>query len=68
MVPTGQGDEREDIERELERHATDEERQRRGSTPSEDILERALQVEPGFGEYVARARFGEELRAAAARA
>ena len=28
----------------------------------------ALQVEPGFGEYVARARFGEELRAAAARA
>jgi dihydropyrimidinase len=27
-----------------------------------------LRVEPGFGEYVARARFGEELKPAPARA
>jgi hypothetical protein len=27
-----------------------------------------LKVEPGFGEFVARAKFGEELRPAVARA
>jgi hypothetical protein len=27
-----------------------------------------LRVEPGFGQFVGRARFGEELRPAAARA
>lgn len=43
----GQPPERKDVERELEGHATDEERQRRGSTPTEDGVERALEVEPG---------------------
>lgn len=45
MGPTGQGGERERIERELERHATDEARQRRGSTPPEDVMRRALELE-----------------------
>jgi hypothetical protein len=47
MEPVSQGSERERIERELEEHATEEERQRRGSTPSEDVMKRALDVEPG---------------------
>jgi len=38
---------RQDIERELEEYATDEERQRRGSTPTEDVMERAMETEPG---------------------
>jgi hypothetical protein len=38
---------RQDIEREIGEHATDEERQRRGSTPTEDVVERALEHEPG---------------------
>jgi hypothetical protein len=47
MEPVSQGSERERIERELKEHATEEERQRRGSTPSEDVMKRALDVEPG---------------------
>jgi hypothetical protein len=47
MEPGNQGDERTRIERELEQHATEEERQRRGSTPTEDVMQRALEVEPG---------------------
>jgi hypothetical protein len=38
---------RQDIERELAEHASDEERQRRGSAPTEDVIERALEPEPG---------------------
>lgn len=48
----GKRGERSDVERELERHATDEERQRRGSTPTEDVLERALEIEPGVEQHV----------------
>lgn len=44
--------ERSDVEREIEKHATDEERQRRGSTPPEDVLERALEIEPGVEQHV----------------
>jgi len=38
---------RQDIERELDEYATDEGRQRRGSTPTEDVIERAMESEPG---------------------
>jgi hypothetical protein len=38
---------RQDIERELGEYATDEGRQRRGSTPTEDVIERAMESEPG---------------------
>jgi hypothetical protein len=38
--------ERERVERELRERATEKERQWRGSTPPEDVLERALEVEP----------------------
>jgi hypothetical protein len=37
---------RQDIEREIDERATDEVRQRSGSTPTEDLLERALEDEP----------------------
>ncbi len=36
---------RQDVE--LEERATDEKRQRSGSTPTEDVLERAMESEPG---------------------
>jgi hypothetical protein len=38
---------RPDVERELSERATEEIRQRSGSTPTEDLLERALEIEPG---------------------
>jgi hypothetical protein len=47
MEPSSQDGERERIERELEEHATDEERQRRGSMPTEDVIERGMEIEPG---------------------
>ena len=40
-------DERAEIERELAERETDETRQSRGTTPSERLVERALEVEPG---------------------
>lgn len=49
MERVSQGSEREKIERELEEHATEDERQRRGSTPSEDVMKRAMDVEPEPG-------------------
>jgi hypothetical protein len=49
MERVSQGSEREKIERELEEHATEHERQRRGSTPSEDVMKRAMEVEPEPG-------------------
>lgn len=49
---SGKRGERTDVERELAEHATDEERQRRGSTPDEDVLERALEVEPGVEQHL----------------
>jgi hypothetical protein len=36
----------EGIERELEQRATEEKRQWSGSTPTEDLMERALEAEP----------------------
>lgn len=38
---------RTDVERELEERATEEKRQWSGSTPTEDVIERALEVEEG---------------------
>ncbi len=38
--------ERQRVERELQERATEKERRWRGSTPPEDVLERALDVEP----------------------
>ena len=45
---------RTDVERDLEAQATDEQRQRSGSTPTEDVVERALDVEPGVSSTPAR--------------
>jgi hypothetical protein len=42
---------RRDVERELEERATDEQRQRRGSAPREDVMERALEIEPGVEQH-----------------
>lgn len=42
---------RTDVERDLEAQATDEQRQRSGSTPTEDVVERALDVEPGVEQH-----------------
>jgi hypothetical protein len=39
--------ERKDVERELEERATEEKRQWSGSTPTEDVMERALREEDG---------------------
>jgi hypothetical protein len=36
---------REDVERELDGRATEETRQRSGSTPTEDVMERAMELE-----------------------
>jgi hypothetical protein len=38
--------ERQGVERALGERATEEDRQWRGSTPAEDVMERALEVEP----------------------
>ncbi len=38
--------ERQRVERELRERATEKERQWRGSTPPDDVMERALDVEP----------------------
>jgi hypothetical protein len=43
--------ERAEVQRELERRETDEERQRRGSTPPEPVIERALEIEPGVEQH-----------------
>jgi hypothetical protein len=40
-------EERESVERALEERAREVKRQDGGSTPTEDVLERALEVEPG---------------------
>jgi hypothetical protein len=37
---------REDVERELDGRATEERRQRSGSTPTEDVMERAMELDP----------------------
>jgi hypothetical protein len=37
---------REDVERELRERESEEARQRSGSTPTEDVVERALALEP----------------------
>jgi hypothetical protein len=42
---------RQGVERELEEGATDEQRQWRGSTPREDVMERALDIEPGVEQH-----------------
>jgi hypothetical protein len=38
---------RQDVERELGERETDEKRQRSGSTPTEETMERAMEIEPG---------------------
>lgn len=48
--PTG-GDERQELERELEHGNTEESRQGRGSTPPEHVIERALELEPGVERH-----------------
>jgi hypothetical protein len=40
-------DDRRDVERELGERATDEKRQSSGSTPSEETMRRAMEIEPG---------------------
>jgi hypothetical protein len=42
---------RRDVERELEEQMTEAQRQSRGSTPSEHVVERALEVEPGVEQH-----------------
>lgn len=42
---------RQGVERELRERATEEEREWRGSTPTEDVMERALEVEPGVEQH-----------------
>lgn len=42
-------EERETVERALEERAHDDKRQRSGSTPTEDVMERALAVDPEPG-------------------
>lgn len=42
---------RQGVERELRDRATEEEREWRGSTPTEDVMERALEVEPGVEQH-----------------
>jgi hypothetical protein len=42
---------RQGVEREIQERATEEERQWRGSTPPEDVMERALEVEPGVERH-----------------
>ena len=37
----------EKVQRELDERATERKRQWSGSTPTEDVMERALEVEPG---------------------
>ncbi|HEX9399471.1 MAG TPA: hypothetical protein VF912_05120 [Anaeromyxobacter sp.] len=44
-------DERGEVERELGKEETDEKRQRRGSTPAERVVERALDLEPGVEQH-----------------
>lgn len=48
--PRKPGD-REEVERELAKGETEESRQRRGSTPPEDLVERALDLEPGVEQH-----------------
>ncbi len=43
--------ERRGVERELQQRATEEERRWRGSTPPEDVMERALEIEPGVEQH-----------------
>ena len=43
--------ERQRVERELRERATEEERQRRGSTPREELMDRALEIEPGVEQH-----------------
>ena len=43
--------EREDVARELDERRREEVRQRSGSTPTEDVLERAFDVEPGVERH-----------------
>lgn len=42
---------RDDVERELAERARDEKRQASGSTPTEDVMERALGAEPGVERH-----------------
>jgi hypothetical protein len=46
-----QGD-REAVERTLEERANERTRQSSGSTPTEDVLERALEIEPGVERHM----------------
>ena len=43
--------ERQGVGRELEERATEEVRQWRGASPPEDVMERALEVEPGVEQH-----------------
>ena len=43
--------ERQDVVRELEERSTEERRQRSGSTPPEQLMERALEIEPGAEQH-----------------
>ena len=42
---------REEVERELKERETEASRQRRGSTPPERLVERALEIEPGVEQH-----------------
>jgi hypothetical protein len=44
-------EELERVRRELEAQRTDAARQRRGSTPPEHVIERALEIEPGVEQH-----------------
>ena len=43
--------ERTALERELERRSTEQRRQSSGSTPPEELVERALEIEPGVEQH-----------------
>jgi hypothetical protein len=40
-----------DVERELKERSTEERRQRSGAMPTEDVLEKALEIEPGVERH-----------------
>ena len=51
MVKRTEPGEREEVLRELDERRSEEVRQRSGSTPPEDVLERAFDLEPGVERH-----------------
>ena len=51
MVKRTEPGEREEVARELDERTKEDVRQRSGSTPTEDVLERAFEIEPGVERH-----------------